>query len=220
MFITSKCWLKKRCALIAIESSHTMASKKKNKDMQRFNDEQIKLLETMFKEESRPESRKKQKLANELGLHPRQVATWFQNRRARLKTKQIEREYSLLKASYGTLASNFESLKRDNQLLLLQLQKLKNMLDKQHGKNGMSSDSNSVKGDSTSESKEKPSVLSESVNHNINMFIGDANCEDAECTDEETGTLNIAEPIDDSLTSSEDEDWCSFLDQSSGNSQW
>ena len=99
-----------------------------------------------------------------------------------------------------------------------QLQKLKDTLDKQHGKNGMSSDSNSVKGDSISESKEKPSILSESVNHNINMFIGDANFEDAECTEEETGMLNIAEPIDDSSTSSED--WCSFLDQSSGNSQW
>ena len=99
-----------------------------------------------------------------------------------------------------------------------QLQTLKNMLDKQHGKNGKSSDSNSVKGDSTSEPKEKPSILSESVNHNINTFIGDANCEDAECTEEETGMLNIAEPIDGSLTLSED--WCSFLDQSSGNSQW
>ena len=107
--------------MIAIESSHTMASKRKNKNMQRFNDEQIKLLEIMFEEESRPESRIKQKLANELGLHPRQVATWFQNRRARLKTKQIEREYSLLKASYDTLASNFESLKTENQLLLLQV---------------------------------------------------------------------------------------------------
>lgn len=98
-----------------------MASKRKNKNMQRFNDEQIKLLEITFEEESRPESRIKHKLANEVGLHPRQVATWFQNRRARLKTKQIEREYSLLKASYDTLASNFESLKTENQLLLLQV---------------------------------------------------------------------------------------------------
>jgi hypothetical protein len=57
------------------------------------------------------------------------------------------------------------------------------------GINGNSSDSKSVEGDPTSEPKEKPSVL-----------------------------LNIAEPIDGSLTSTED--WCSsFLDQSSGNSQ-
>lgn len=191
--------------------------------MRRFNDEQIKLLEIMFKAESRPESRIKQQLANELGLHPHQVATWFQNRRARLKTKQIEREYSILKASYDTLASSFESLKIENQSLLLQLQKLKNMLATPLGINGNSSDSKSVEGDPTSEPKEKPSVLSESVSHNINMFMSDAECteeetEDAEYAAEETGILNIAEPIDGSLTSTED--WCSsFLDQSSGNSQ-
>jgi homeobox-leucine zipper protein len=61
----------------------------------------------------------KQQLANEIGLEPRQVAIWFQNRRARLKTKQIEKEYSLLKANYEALASRFESLKRENQSLLI-----------------------------------------------------------------------------------------------------
>uniref|UniRef100_A0A2K2B796 Homeobox-leucine zipper protein n=1 Tax=Populus trichocarpa TaxID=3694 RepID=A0A2K2B796_POPTR len=72
-----------------------------------------------FESESRPELEIKQQLANEIGLEPRQVAIWFQNRRARLKTKQIEKEYSLLKANYEALASRFESLKRENQSLLI-----------------------------------------------------------------------------------------------------
>ncbi|GMY32995.1 homeobox-leucine zipper protein ATHB-12-like [Fagus crenata] len=182
-----------------------MASMRKNKNMRGFNDEQIKLLESMFKAESRPESWIKQQLANKVGLHPQQIATL-----ARMKTKQIEREYSILKASYDSLASSFESLTRDNQSLLLQftssdfdkyfvvykeLQKLKNILGKPHEKNGNNSESKAVKGDPTSEPKKKPCNLSESVNYNINMFISDANCGDAECTEEETGILNMAEPI-------------------------
>ncbi|KAJ6388438.1 hypothetical protein OIU77_026915 [Salix suchowensis] len=49
----------------------------------------------MFESKSRPEPEMKQQLADEIGLEPRQVAIWFQNRRARLKTKQVEKECSL-----------------------------------------------------------------------------------------------------------------------------
>lgn len=100
---------------------HNMTSRRNSKTKRKFSDEQIKSLEIMFEAESRPESRRKLQLANELGLLPHQVAIWFQNRRARLKTKQIEREYRILKASYDTLASSFESLEREHQSLLLQV---------------------------------------------------------------------------------------------------
>ena len=98
-----------------------LSSIQKNAYKRRFTDEQIKFLEFMFESESRPESRVKQQLASELGLEPRQVAIWFQNRRARLKTKQIEKEYRVLKASYDVLASSFESLKREKQSLIIQV---------------------------------------------------------------------------------------------------
>jgi len=101
--------------------THPLSSIQKNAYKRRFTDEQIKFLEFMFESESRPESRVKQQLASELGLEPRQVAIWFQNRRARLKTKQIEKEYSILKASYDVLASSFESLKREKQSLIIQV---------------------------------------------------------------------------------------------------
>ncbi|KAJ4711801.1 Homeobox-leucine zipper protein like [Melia azedarach] len=105
-----------------------IASIRMSNNKKRFSDEQIKSLEFMFEAESRPESRMKQRLADELGLQPRQVAIWFQNKRARSKTKQIEHEYNNLKAEFEKLASNYELLKRENQSLLLQLQKLKNIL--------------------------------------------------------------------------------------------
>lgn len=92
-----------------------IASKRK------FSDTQIKYLEFMFESESRPESRMKQQLAEELGLQPRQVATWFQNRRARLKIKQIELDYSKLKAKFDTLACSYESLKEEHHSLIAQV---------------------------------------------------------------------------------------------------
>jgi hypothetical protein len=95
--------------------------KKKNKNPKRFSDEQIKSLETMFETESRLEPRKKLQLARELGLQPRQVAIWFQNKRARWKSKQLEREYNKLQNSYNNLASKFESMKKERQTLLIQV---------------------------------------------------------------------------------------------------
>ncbi|KAK7834616.1 homeobox-leucine zipper protein athb-7 [Quercus suber] len=98
------------------------ARKKKNKivNKSRFSAEQIKSLESSFESETRLEPRKKVQLARELGLQPRQIAIWFQNRRARWKSKQIENEYKILKDNYDNLASQFESLKKERQSLLIQ----------------------------------------------------------------------------------------------------
>lgn len=88
--------------------------KGKSKNMKKgFSDEQIRLLETMFESESKPDPRRKLELARELGLEPRQVAIWFQNRRARWKSKQVEQEYRVLRASYEKLLAEFESLKTE-----------------------------------------------------------------------------------------------------------
>ncbi|XP_026395727.1 homeobox-leucine zipper protein ATHB-22-like [Papaver somniferum] len=68
------------------------------------------------------EPERKLKLSKELGLHPRQVATGFQNRRARLKGKQIEQLYSVLKKDY-------EVVLRENQHLHQEVMELKEKLD-------------------------------------------------------------------------------------------
>ncbi|BAT75495.1 hypothetical protein VIGAN_01336700 [Vigna angularis var. angularis] len=64
--------------------------------------EQVSLLEKNFCSEQKLESERKDQLAFELGMDPRQVAVWFQNRRFRWKTKKLEEEYSNLKNVHET----------------------------------------------------------------------------------------------------------------------
>jgi len=84
----------------------------------RLSGDQVKALEKNFEVENKLEPERKVKLAQELGLQPRQVAVWFQNRRARWKTKQLERDYGVLKANYDSLKHSFDAIQQDNEALL------------------------------------------------------------------------------------------------------
>ncbi|XP_042056810.1 homeobox-leucine zipper protein ATHB-54-like [Salvia splendens] len=88
---------------------HQPADKKR-----RLSHDQVKFLEKSFEVENKLEPERKIQLAKEVGLQPRQVAIWFQNRRARYKTKVLEKEYTALKASYDKLRSDYDSLFKDN----------------------------------------------------------------------------------------------------------
>ncbi|XP_047312306.1 homeobox-leucine zipper protein ATHB-21-like [Impatiens glandulifera] len=68
----------------------------------KLSQEQVDFLEMEFSHEHKLESERKDRLASELGLDPRQVAVWFQNRRARWKSKMIEEEYSKMKSEHET----------------------------------------------------------------------------------------------------------------------
>ncbi|KAK3413049.1 LOW QUALITY PROTEIN: hypothetical protein EUGRSUZ_I02255 [Eucalyptus grandis] len=68
--------------------------------------EQVKALEKSFEIGNKLEPERKIQLARALGLQPRQIAIWFQNWRARWKTKQLERDYEVLKKQFEVHAQN------------------------------------------------------------------------------------------------------------------
>jgi len=79
--------------------------------------DQVRSLERNFELENKLEPERKMQLAKELGLQPRQVAVWFQNRRARWKTKQLERDYEVLTVDYNRLKTEFDAVLQEKQEL-------------------------------------------------------------------------------------------------------
>nr|XP_016490250.1 PREDICTED: homeobox-leucine zipper protein HAT7-like isoform X1 [Nicotiana tabacum] len=100
-------------------SSHLLGEKKR-----RLNLEQVKALERSFEMGNKLEPERKMQLARALGLKPRQIAIWFQNRRARCKTKQLEKDYEILKRQCDKLKADNDALKTQNKKLHSELQLL------------------------------------------------------------------------------------------------
>ncbi|XP_060195066.1 homeobox-leucine zipper protein ATHB-40-like [Lycium barbarum] len=96
------------------EASGVMMRKRK------LSDEQVNMLEQSFGNEHRLESERKDKLASELGLDPRQVVVGFQNRRARWKNKKREEEYTKLKNEHDT--NIVDKCRLENEVLKLKEQ--------------------------------------------------------------------------------------------------
>ncbi|GMJ13456.1 hypothetical protein like AT1G69780 [Hibiscus trionum] len=91
----------------------------------RLNMEQVKTLEKNFELGNKLEPERKMQLARALGLQPRQIAIWFQNRRARWKTKQLEKDYDLLKRQYEAIKAENDALQAHNQKLHAEIMALK-----------------------------------------------------------------------------------------------
>ncbi|KAJ6959988.1 homeobox-leucine zipper protein ATHB-20-like [Populus alba x Populus x berolinensis] len=83
----------------------------------RLNLEQVKALEKSFELGNKLEPERKMQLAKALGLQPRQIAIWFQNRRARWKTKQLEKDYDVLKKQFDALKAENDALQAQNKKL-------------------------------------------------------------------------------------------------------
>ncbi|EAY88718.1 hypothetical protein OsI_10193 [Oryza sativa Indica Group] len=83
----------------------------------RLNVEQVRTLEKNFELGNKLEPERKMQLARALGLQPRQVAIWFQNRRARWKTKQLEKDYDALKRQLDAVKAENDALLNHNKKL-------------------------------------------------------------------------------------------------------
>nr|ACU23246.1 unknown [Glycine max] len=90
----------------------------------RLTSDQLDSLENSFQKEIKLDPDRKMKLSKELGLQPRQIAVWFQNRRARWKNKQLEHLYDSLKQEFDVISK--EKQKPEEEVM-----KLKTMLREQ-----------------------------------------------------------------------------------------
>lgn len=88
----------------------------------RLTADQVRFLERSFEEENKLEPERKVQLAKDLGLQPRQVAIWFQNRRARWKTKQLEKDFEVLQSSYNSLTAEYETLLKEKDKLKVEVE--------------------------------------------------------------------------------------------------
>ncbi|KAL9684143.1 hypothetical protein QQ045_021577 [Rhodiola kirilowii] len=83
----------------------------------RLKREQVRELERSFELGNKLDAERKQQLAKSLSLQPRQVAIWFQNRRARWKTKQLEKDYNSLKKQFASAMADNDNLQSQNKQL-------------------------------------------------------------------------------------------------------
>ncbi|XP_008804470.1 homeobox-leucine zipper protein ATHB-13-like [Phoenix dactylifera] len=91
----------------------------------RLNLEQVRTLERNFEMGNKLEPERKMQLARALGLQPRQIAIWFQNRRARWKTKQLEKDYDALKRQFEGIKAENDALQAQNEKLHAEILALK-----------------------------------------------------------------------------------------------
>ncbi|CAF2248108.1 homeobox-leucine zipper protein ATHB-40 [Brassica rapa] len=150
---------KSKRAVAAGDGSNCLFKKRK------LTDEQMNMLEMSFCDEHKLESERKDKLAAELGLDPRQVAVWFQNRRARWKNKRLEEEYNQLKSSHDNVV--VDKCRLESEVLQLKEQlfdaerEIQRLAERVEGGSGNSPVSSSV-----------------SIEHNETSFFGDYKVEE------------------------------------------
>ncbi|XP_021904677.1 homeobox-leucine zipper protein HAT5-like isoform X2 [Carica papaya] len=123
--------------------------------------DQVQFLEKSFEVENKLEPERKIQLAKDLGLQPRQVAIWFQNRRARWKTKQLEKDYEALQTSYNTLKTDYDNLLKEKDKLKTQVNLLVEQLMEREKEKGNSELTN-INSSFQQDLPEKP--VAESIN--------------------------------------------------------
>ncbi|KAG6416621.1 hypothetical protein SASPL_124054 [Salvia splendens] len=92
--------------------------KQQTKEKKRLSEEQVRLLEWNFNFNKKLDSDHRSRLALELGILPRQVAIWYQNKRARDKIQGLEMEHK-------GLQMQLESVLIDNSRLRKEVERLK-----------------------------------------------------------------------------------------------
>ncbi|KAG8386358.1 hypothetical protein BUALT_Bualt03G0140500 [Buddleja alternifolia] len=93
-----------------------------------FLTEQVRLLEACFDAGKKLEPEQKFQLARELGVPPRQIAIWYQNKRARWKNQSLEVDHGALQVRLEAALVEKKQLEKEVDNLRGELKRAQNML--------------------------------------------------------------------------------------------
>ncbi|CAI9087376.1 OLC1v1021433C1 [Oldenlandia corymbosa var. corymbosa] len=94
----------------------------------RLTQDQVKLLQSSFDFNNKLDPDRKLQLAQELGIPPRKISIWYQNKRARWKTESLEADSKALKLRLETLLDDNQRLQSEVGRLRLELHRAREML--------------------------------------------------------------------------------------------
>ncbi|KAL8505785.1 hypothetical protein ACS0TY_016850 [Phlomoides rotata] len=94
----------------------------------RLSHEQVRLLEASFKAATKLEPEHKLKLSRELGVPPRKIAIWYQNKKARWKNHTLELGFSSLQLRLDAALAEKRQLEDEAENLRGELKRARDML--------------------------------------------------------------------------------------------
>ncbi|XP_047964195.1 homeobox-leucine zipper protein ATHB-52-like [Salvia hispanica] len=94
----------------------------------RLNEEQVRLLEASFDAAKKLEPERKFQLARDLGVPPRQIAIWYQNKRARWKTQSLELDHGVTQVRLEAALADKRELEKEVDMLRAELRRAQDML--------------------------------------------------------------------------------------------
>ncbi|CAN1828661.1 Homeobox-leucine zipper protein ATHB-52 [Linum perenne] len=94
----------------------------------RLTQEQVRVLERSFNFNKKLAPELKFELASQLGVPPRQVAVWYQNKRARWKTQTLELDHNTLEMKLENMAAQKRRLEKEVARLHYELKKAQDMV--------------------------------------------------------------------------------------------
>ncbi|KAL1537915.1 homeobox-leucine zipper protein ATHB-52-like [Salvia divinorum] len=94
----------------------------------RLNQDQVRLLEANFDAAKKLEPERKFQLARDLGVPPRQIAIWYQNKRARWKTQSLELDHGVSQVRLEAALAEKRELEKEVDMLRSELRRTQEML--------------------------------------------------------------------------------------------
>ncbi|PWA44993.1 Helix-turn-helix motif-containing protein [Artemisia annua] len=145
---------------------HNQKPSQRKHTSKRLTEEQVRLLESSFDSSKKLEPELKHQLSRQLGIPPRQIAIWYQNKRARWKNQSLEHDYNMLQLQLEATLFETRQLQKEVDQLRAELNKVKAEQARYH--KPLMDSSFSICGDQEGGSSSRS--LEDDMNNNIYCF--------------------------------------------------